>query len=172
MASTDSGRGSAAPSALSSRRGIFDAAFGAIGSFSVRLRWLVLLVWVMGALAAYSLLPSLSSEGSSATAASAPTTHTSSTSHRNRTLNDPIAPNAASKIPRRDDDAEGAALPRPGSVLAIGVPPLNRDPWPVVVMTTPSFIGGSGAGGQAGCGVTVAGEMVHVASLAMEAPVR
>jgi len=61
MASTDPGRGSAAPSASSSRRGIFDAAFGAIGSFSVRFRWLVLLVWVVGALAAVALLPSLDS---------------------------------------------------------------------------------------------------------------
>ena len=61
MASTDSGRGSAAPSASSSRRRIFDAAFGVIGSFSVRFRWLVLLVWVVGALAAAALLPSLAS---------------------------------------------------------------------------------------------------------------
>jgi putative drug exporter of the RND superfamily len=61
MATTDSGRRSAAPSAPSSRRGIADAIFGAIGSFCVRFRWLVLLVWVVGALAAYTLLPSLSS---------------------------------------------------------------------------------------------------------------
>jgi hypothetical protein len=61
-------------------------------------------------------------------AASAATTHTSSTSHRNRTLHDPIAPNTASAIPRREDDADGAALLRPESVVAIGGTPLNRPP--------------------------------------------
>jgi putative drug exporter of the RND superfamily len=38
-----------------------DAIFRAIGSFAVRLRWLVVAAWVVGAIAAVSLLPSLSS---------------------------------------------------------------------------------------------------------------
>src|ERR1017187_9218874 len=38
-----------------------DAIFRAIGSFAVRFRWLVVLAWVAGAIAAVSLLPSLSS---------------------------------------------------------------------------------------------------------------
>jgi RND superfamily putative drug exporter len=38
-----------------------DAIFGAIGRFAVRFRWLVALVWVVGAIAATALLPSLSS---------------------------------------------------------------------------------------------------------------
>src|SRR5215472_8147778 len=38
-----------------------DAIYGAIGRFSVRFRWLVLLVWVLGAIAASTQLPSLSS---------------------------------------------------------------------------------------------------------------
>src|ERR1022692_4409518 len=38
-----------------------DAVFRAIGSFAVRFRWLVVLAWVAGAIAAVSLLPSLSS---------------------------------------------------------------------------------------------------------------
>jgi putative drug exporter of the RND superfamily len=38
-----------------------DAIFRAIGSFCVRFRWLVLAVWVAGAIAAVALLPSLSS---------------------------------------------------------------------------------------------------------------
>src|SRR6266851_1129162 len=38
-----------------------DAIFRAIGSFAVRFRWLVLAAWVVGAIAAMSLLPSLSS---------------------------------------------------------------------------------------------------------------
>ena len=38
-----------------------DAIFRAIGSFAVRFRWLVLAAWVVGAIAAVSLLPSLSS---------------------------------------------------------------------------------------------------------------
>src|SRR5215467_11319983 len=61
MASIDSGRRSAGPSGSSPRRGVFDAVFGAIGSFAVRFRWLVVAVWVAGALAALVLLPSLSS---------------------------------------------------------------------------------------------------------------
>ena len=36
-----------------------DAIFGAIGRFAVRLRWLVVLVWFAGAVAAAALLPSL-----------------------------------------------------------------------------------------------------------------
>jgi RND superfamily putative drug exporter len=60
MASIDSGRSQAGPSP-SPRRGIFDAIFGAIGSFCVRFRWLVLLAWLVGALAATALLPSLNS---------------------------------------------------------------------------------------------------------------
>src|SRR5215470_387293 len=61
MASIDSGARRAVPAGPSSRRGVFDAVFGAIGSFAVRLRWLVVAVWVAGALAALALLPSLSS---------------------------------------------------------------------------------------------------------------
>jgi RND superfamily putative drug exporter len=38
-----------------------DAIFRGIGSFAVRLRWLVVAAWVVGAIAAVSLLPSLSS---------------------------------------------------------------------------------------------------------------
>jgi RND superfamily putative drug exporter len=38
-----------------------DAIYGAIGRFSVRFRWVVLLVWIAGAIAASSQLPSLSS---------------------------------------------------------------------------------------------------------------
>jgi RND superfamily putative drug exporter len=38
-----------------------DAIFRAIGSFAVRFRWLVVAAWVVGAIAAVSLLPSLSS---------------------------------------------------------------------------------------------------------------
>jgi len=38
-----------------------DAIFGALGRFSVRFRWSVLLAWVVGAVAAAALLPSLSS---------------------------------------------------------------------------------------------------------------
>jgi putative drug exporter of the RND superfamily len=37
-----------------------DAIFGAIGRFAVRFRWLVILVWIAGAIAAISQLPSLS----------------------------------------------------------------------------------------------------------------
>jgi len=43
------------------RRVRIDTVFRAIGSFSVRFRWLVLAVWVAGAIAAITLLPSLSS---------------------------------------------------------------------------------------------------------------
>ncbi len=38
-----------------------DAIYGAIGRFSVRFRWLVLLVWILGAIAASTQLPSLGS---------------------------------------------------------------------------------------------------------------
>src|SRR5262249_57478052 len=38
-----------------------DAIFRGIGSFCVRFRWLVLAVWVAGAIAAATLLPALSS---------------------------------------------------------------------------------------------------------------
>ncbi len=38
-----------------------DAIFGSIGRFSVRFRWLMALVWILGAVAAHSYLPSLSS---------------------------------------------------------------------------------------------------------------
>jgi putative drug exporter of the RND superfamily len=38
-----------------------DAIYGAIGRFSVKFRWLVLLVWILGAIAAATQLPSLSS---------------------------------------------------------------------------------------------------------------
>ena len=38
-----------------------DAIYGAIGRFSVRFRWLVLLVWIIGAVAAATQLPALSS---------------------------------------------------------------------------------------------------------------
>jgi len=37
-----------------------DAIYGAIGRFSVRFRWLVLLIWIVGAIAAATQLPSLS----------------------------------------------------------------------------------------------------------------
>jgi len=37
-----------------------DAIYGAIGRFSVRFRWLVLVVWILGAIAASTQLPSLS----------------------------------------------------------------------------------------------------------------
>jgi RND superfamily putative drug exporter len=37
-----------------------DATFGAIGRFAVRFRWLVVLVWIVGAIAAVAQLPSLS----------------------------------------------------------------------------------------------------------------
>ena len=36
-----------------------DATFGAIGRFAVRFRWLVVLVWIVGAIAAATQLPSL-----------------------------------------------------------------------------------------------------------------
>ncbi len=38
-----------------------DAIYGAIGRFSVRFRWLILLIWIVGAIAAATQLPSLSS---------------------------------------------------------------------------------------------------------------
>jgi putative drug exporter of the RND superfamily len=38
-----------------------DAIYGAIGRFSVRFRWLILLIWIAGAIAASTQLPSLSS---------------------------------------------------------------------------------------------------------------
>ena len=38
-----------------------DAIYGAIGRFSVRFRWLVLLIWIAAAIAAATQLPSLSS---------------------------------------------------------------------------------------------------------------
>jgi putative drug exporter of the RND superfamily len=38
-----------------------DAIYGAIGRFGVRFRWLILLVWILGAIAAATQLPSLSS---------------------------------------------------------------------------------------------------------------
>ncbi|HYK69393.1 MAG TPA: MMPL family transporter, partial [Streptosporangiaceae bacterium] len=38
-----------------------DAIYGAVGRFSVRFRWLVLLVWIAGAIAASTQLPALSS---------------------------------------------------------------------------------------------------------------
>jgi putative drug exporter of the RND superfamily len=38
-----------------------DAIYGAIGRFSVRFRWLVLLIWILGAIAAATQLPSLGS---------------------------------------------------------------------------------------------------------------
>ncbi|MGH3395998.1 MAG: hypothetical protein ACRDPO_15070, partial [Streptosporangiaceae bacterium] len=38
-----------------------DAIFGGIGRWSVRLRWLVLVIWVLGAIAAATQLPALSS---------------------------------------------------------------------------------------------------------------
>ncbi|HEU5420675.1 MAG TPA: MMPL family transporter [Streptosporangiaceae bacterium] len=56
-----------------------DAIFGAIGRWSVRLRWLVVLAWVVGAVAAVTQLPSLSSVTQSNNAkflpASAPSQH-------------------------------------------------------------------------------------------------
>ena len=45
----------------SARRARIDSVFGAIGSFSVRFRWLVVLVWVAGGIVAVTQLPSLSS---------------------------------------------------------------------------------------------------------------
>ena len=38
-----------------------DAIFGAIGRFAVRFRWLVVLAWIVAAIAAATQLPSLSS---------------------------------------------------------------------------------------------------------------
>ena len=56
-----------------------DAIFGAIGRWAVRLRWLVLLVWVFGAIAAVTQLPALSSvtqsNNSKFLPASAPSQH-------------------------------------------------------------------------------------------------
>jgi RND superfamily putative drug exporter len=56
-----------------------DAIFGGIGRWSVRLRWLVLLIWVAGAIAAATQLPALSSVTQSNNAkflpASAPSQH-------------------------------------------------------------------------------------------------
>jgi RND superfamily putative drug exporter len=56
-----------------------DAIFGAIGRWSVRLRWLIVLVWIVGAVAAVTQLPSLSSVTQSNNAkflpASAPSQH-------------------------------------------------------------------------------------------------
>ena len=56
-----------------------DAVFGALGRWAVRLRWLVLLVWVIGAIAAVTQLPSLSSvtqsNNSKFLPASAPSQH-------------------------------------------------------------------------------------------------
>jgi putative drug exporter of the RND superfamily len=58
-----------------------DAVFRGIGSFAVRFRWLVTLIWVAGAIAAVALLPSLSSVTQSNNAkflpASAPSEHAS-----------------------------------------------------------------------------------------------
>jgi hypothetical protein len=55
------------------------ALFGAVGHWSVRLRWLVLLAWVVGAAAAATQLPALSSVTQSDNAkflpASAPSQH-------------------------------------------------------------------------------------------------
>src|ERR1700733_5572762 len=77
-ASTDrasaSRRRAAGPSSMR-----IDAIFGAIGGWSVRLRWLVLLIWVAGAIAAATQLPALSSVTQSNNAkflpASAPSQH-------------------------------------------------------------------------------------------------
>jgi RND superfamily putative drug exporter len=56
-----------------------DAIFGAIGRWAVRLRWLVVLIWVLGAVVAVSQLPSLNSVTQSNNAkflpASAPSQH-------------------------------------------------------------------------------------------------
>ena len=56
-----------------------DAIFGAIGRWAVRFRWLVLLIWVFGAIAAVTQLPALSSVTQSNNAkflpASAPSQH-------------------------------------------------------------------------------------------------
>src|SRR5579863_143600 len=56
-----------------------DAIFGAAGRWSVRLRWLVVLVWAAGAIAAVTQLPALSSVTQSSNAkflpASAPSQH-------------------------------------------------------------------------------------------------
>src|ERR1035438_5936175 len=56
-----------------------DAVFGAIGRWAVRLRWLVLLIWVFGAIAAVTQLPSLARVNQTNTSkslpASAPSQH-------------------------------------------------------------------------------------------------
>ncbi len=56
-----------------------DAVFGAVGRFAVRFRWLVLLVWIAGAIAAVTQLPALSSvtqnNNSKFLPASAPSEH-------------------------------------------------------------------------------------------------
>ncbi len=38
-----------------------DAIYGAIGRFTVRFRWLILLIWIIGVVLAHALLPALSS---------------------------------------------------------------------------------------------------------------
>jgi hypothetical protein len=56
-----------------------DTIFGAVGRFTVRFRWLVLLVWIAGAVAAVTQLPALSSvtqnNNSKFLPASAPSEH-------------------------------------------------------------------------------------------------
>jgi putative drug exporter of the RND superfamily len=56
-----------------------DAIFGALGSWAVRLRWLVVLIWIVGAVAAVTQLPALSSvtqsNNSKFLPASAPSQH-------------------------------------------------------------------------------------------------
>jgi len=56
-----------------------DAVFGAVGRFAVRFRWLVLLIWIIGAIGAVRQLPSLSSvtqsNNSKFLPASAPSEH-------------------------------------------------------------------------------------------------
>ena len=57
----------------------FDSIFRGIGAFSVRFRWLMLIVWVAGAFAAATMLPSLNSvtqnNNSKFLPASAPSEH-------------------------------------------------------------------------------------------------
>jgi len=76
-ARTDRAPASRWPATVSSLR--YDAVFGAVGRWSVRLRWLVAVAWVLGAIAAATQLPALSSVTQSNNAkflpASAPSQH-------------------------------------------------------------------------------------------------
>src|ERR1700722_16306243 len=96
-----------------------DAIFGAIGRWSVRLRWLVVLIWVVGAVVAVTQLPSLNSVTQSNNAkflpASAPSQHAIDLAapFGNSNLVPPpaLAAPRGGGLPRADESAL-AALPR------------------------------------------------------------